>query len=91
MEKAKSIMHYIISCFSAEPTKLGKVKLAKILAVAQTVIMSLTGVNIDSAGDLPEVISDLTSIKASRDSLNNMGDAEYVVTNVEQLLNQRGW
>ena len=31
MEKTKSIIHYIISCFSAEPTKLGKVKLAKIL------------------------------------------------------------
>lgn len=68
-----------------------QLKLAQILTVAQTVIMSLTGVNIDSAGNLPKVISDLTSIKAARDGLNNMGDAEYVVTNVEQLLNQRGW
>ena len=49
------------------------------------------GIHLLMATQSTKVISDLTSIKAARDGLNNMGDAEYVVTNVEQLLNQRGW
>ena len=53
--------------------------------------MALTGFDIDSGGDLPKVISDLTSIKGARDGLNDTGDAQYLVTNVEQLSNKRGW
>ena len=68
-----------------------QLKLAKVLVKAKSIIMALTGFDIDSGGDLPAVISDITAIKGARDGLNDCGDAEYLVTNVEQLLNQRGW
>ena len=68
-----------------------QLKLAKVLVKVKGIIKALTGFDVDSGGDLPAVISDLTAIKGARDGLNDCGDAEYLVTNVEQLLNQRGW
>lgn len=68
-----------------------QLKLAQVLVKAKGIIMALTGFDIDSGGDLPKVISDLTSIKGARDGLNDTGDAQYLVTNVEQLSNKRGW